>query len=120
MGGIAPEERRNDGRGLRYRSACWAGGTGEGSPSPELENRRTVTRTWKTRELELQNFRQFRPLSCPKSQSFRYSSGRVLFGFAHCVFFQLHVPELVGVEYLAAGEALDIFDVLFARHYANL
>jgi hypothetical protein len=35
----------------------------------------------------------------------------------HC-FLDFHVPELVGVEYLATIQTFDVFDVLFTRYDA--
>jgi hypothetical protein len=35
-------------------------------------------------------------------------------------FFDFHVPELVGVEYLATIQTFDVFDVLFACYHAYL
>ena len=34
-------------------------------------------------------------------------------------FFDFHVPELVGVEYLATIQTFDVFDVLFTRYDAH-
>jgi hypothetical protein len=44
---------------------------------------------------------------------------RILFRFFFDFFFNRHVVELVGVEDLSAIQALDVFDILFARYHAH-
>lgn len=51
---------------------------------------------------------------------FALSLFNVFFRFLEDFFFDFHVSEFVGVEYLAAVQTLDIFDIFFTRYDAYL